>query len=339
MERKTFIVLWPTGKCNLKCKYCYAYSENWQIDMDFETAKNTLDYFKDTPMKIQFAGGEPLLNFELICKVYEYVKKQNYRAEFQLQTNGMLINEEIAAGIAKMQIKTGVSIDGPIAVNEQLRGGTKQTINGIQNLGRADVMTSLNSTVTAQNVDALPELLELALYLGNIAGIGLDVVRLTGRAGAEKAAIQEPTKTQLIRALRVLHEKSTYYYKNVGIKIGIRPIEEAKKRLASPGGSKDYCYATCGKSYVVLPNGDIYPCPSLMDKEEYCMGNINTGTIKRICLTSTPKTEACSSCAYVDFCPGGCPSRMLINGYESVGNSLDCALRKTAFEIAQQYVR
>ena len=150
--------------------------------MDFETAKNTLDYFRDTPMKIQFAGGEPLLNFDLICKVYEYAKKQNYQTEFQLQTNGTLINREIASGIAKMQIKTGVSIDGPITVNEQLRGGTKQTVNGIQNLGRVGIMTSLNSTVTAQNVEALPEILELALYLGNIAGIGAGYCSADGQS-------------------------------------------------------------------------------------------------------------------------------------------------------------
>lgn len=60
------IVLWTTGRCNLKCRYCYALPAGQQRDMDFVTAAKVLDYFGQQPMKIQFAGGEPLLNYIIV---------------------------------------------------------------------------------------------------------------------------------------------------------------------------------------------------------------------------------------------------------------------------------
>lgn len=337
-KERIYIVLWMTGRCNLKCKYCYAWSPNRQQDMNFETAKKALDFFKDLPMKIQFAGGEPLLNYDLICNIYKYVKQQNYDAVFQLQTNGTLIDERIAVGIKKMRIRTGVSLDGPFGVNESLRGGTKLALDGIQSLGQTGVVINLNSTVTAQNVERLPELLELALYLGNVAGIGLDLIRFAGRANDPVNAVQKPGEAQLIRALYALHEKSAYLYRNTGVRIGIRAIEEAKQRLSGAVRGDSYCYASCGKSYVILPDGDVYPCGSLIDKEEYYMGNIIGGNIKAKALASPLKNENCAWCEYREACPGGCPSRMIINGDVFAEGSLDCTLRKTAFEIAKKMI-
>ena len=43
-------------------------------NMDFKTAKNSIDFIlkKDNNLKIQFTGGEPLLNFKLIEKIINY---------------------------------------------------------------------------------------------------------------------------------------------------------------------------------------------------------------------------------------------------------------------------
>ena len=64
--------------------------------MDFKTAARILDFFSNHAMKIQFAGGEPLLNYNLIYNIYEYIKHQGYDVLFQMQTNGTLIDREIA---------------------------------------------------------------------------------------------------------------------------------------------------------------------------------------------------------------------------------------------------
>lgn len=284
-------------------------------------------------MKIQFAGGEPLMNYGLICRIFEYTQIHGYDVQFQLQTNGTLIDREIAAGLKKMRIAVGVSLDGPPEVNEMLRGGTKLAVNGIQNLARAGIIINVNSVVAAQNVERLYELLDFSLYLGNVAGIGLDLIRLAGRASKESCVLQKSSADQLRASLVKLNQRSESLYKKTGRKIAIREIEEAKKRLSCSSCGKHYCYASCGWSYVVLPGGDVYPCGSLIDHMDYYMGNIFDGQIRNIALTGSANSERCVQCPFFSFCPGGCPSRMITNEYESIQDSLDCVLKKTAFEI------
>ena len=74
-----YLILKITNRCNLNCIYCYADNKNSK-DMDFKTAKNSIDYILSDDadkLKIQFTGGEPLLNFDLIEKVIKYCNK-NY---------------------------------------------------------------------------------------------------------------------------------------------------------------------------------------------------------------------------------------------------------------------
>jgi len=333
-KERNLIVLWTTGKCNLRCKYCYASAAGAQQDMAWETAAKILDAFADQPVKIQFTGGEPLLNYSLICKIYEYIQQRGYDALLQMQTNGTLIDRETAQGIKRMKIAVGVSLDGPPAVNEGLRGGTRQTIQGLQNLAKEGIKVNLNSVVTAQNVQELPELADFALYLGNVAGIGFDLLRDAGRAKENISVVSKPTGKQLYTALRLLAERCEYNKQQFGIRVVVREIEEAKKRLAAPACSKAYCYAACGRSYVFLPNGDSYPCGSLTDNPQYFMGNIWEPPIMSLAI---PKQKAgmCDQCSYESFCPGGCPSRLMVN-LDNNGETLDCVLKKAAFEIASK---
>lgn len=74
------ICLQVTQDCNLRCKYC-AYSENYKNrvhnnkTMSIETAKKAVDFLihnssESDIVGISFYGGEPLLNFKLIRKVF-----------------------------------------------------------------------------------------------------------------------------------------------------------------------------------------------------------------------------------------------------------------------------
>ncbi|WP_050740940.1 radical SAM/SPASM domain-containing protein [Acetobacterium bakii] len=328
------IVLWTTGQCNLACKYCYAGSTHSREDMDFETAAQSLDLFSDHTMKIQFAGGEPLLNYPLICQVVDYVKSKKYDASFQMQTNGTCITPEIAAGLKKMKIALGVSLDGPPAVNEFSRGKTREVIAGIHCLADEGITINLNSVVTSHSVAKLPELVSFAYYLGNVRGIGLDLLRDTGRAKDHREIIKKATPEQLKKALSGMVETAQELYKLTGKKIIIREIDEARHRLKLTACSKEYCYASCGRSYVVLPSGDVYPCGSLIDNPAYFMGNVKTRSLKSIAIEKA-EPAACKTCDFFAICPGGCPSRLLINGENREHESLDCVLKKTAFEIVR----
>ncbi|PKM74931.1 MAG: radical SAM protein [Firmicutes bacterium HGW-Firmicutes-17] len=329
------IVLWTTGRCNLACKYCYAGSTHIKEDMDFETAAQTVDLFSDQPMKIQFAGGEPLLNYPLICQVVDYVKEKHYDASFQMQTNGTCITPEISAGLKKMKIALGVSLDGPPEVNEFTRGKTREVIAGIQCLADEGVKVNINSVVTSHSVLQLPKLVNFAYYLGNVGGIGLDLLRDAGRARDHTDTIPKAAPAQLQKALKEMVETSQELYELTDKKIIIREIHEARQRLKMSSCDKAYCYASCGRSYVVLPNGDVYPCGSLIDQADYYMGNVKTPPLKSVAIEKA-EPQACQSCDFYAICPGGCPSRLLINGDKGQHPSLDCVLKKAAFDLAKK---
>ena len=328
MADRYLLVLWLTGKCNLHCTYCYASAGPAGRDMDFDTAKRAIDALRSQPLKIQFAGGEPLLNFPLAERICRYVREEHIDAVFQLQTNATLLTGELVRKLKENHISVGVSLDGIPEVNALTRGGTADAVRGIRLLGQAGLIVGLNAVVTAQNVKSLPKLVDFAFYLQNVGGIGLDLLRHAGRGRTEADAAPEDLKSALIAMDRRCRELKALF----GVTLELREVVLARKRLAGQGDPHAYCYASCGRSAVVLPDGRTYPCGSLVS-DEYYMGQADSLVPGQ--LRSLPKKAAphCISCPYNGVCPGGCPSRQIRNH-----SDLECVLLKTAFALAERKI-
>lgn len=68
-----------------------------------------------TVAQIEFFGGEPFLNFDLIKRVVEYIdKKYPSRAVFNTTTNGTVLNDEIKKWVTQNRHRffVAVSVDG-----------------------------------------------------------------------------------------------------------------------------------------------------------------------------------------------------------------------------------
>lgn len=304
--------------------------------MSLETAKKAIEIPKGK-FKLQLAGGESLLNFQLIEEIYHYVKSRKPNTKIQLQTNGTLITYEMAKKIKEMDLAVGVSLDGPYEVNEILRGGTGNTIEGIRQLGQAGVMINLNCVITDQSIRQLDRLIDWAFVLGNVVGIGLDLLRETGRA--EKNNIKKASPEEIGEYLRKANNQSIKLFEIYGRKIHIREIEDATTRLIRLQSCTNYCYASVGSSMVVLPDGRLYPCGSLVGKLDYFMGNIHDESSWRNIKLDRKGSKICEECTYKDVCIGACPARSILNNTGDSYTPEDCALRKTAFEIVQKEMK
>jgi uncharacterized protein len=68
-------------------------------------------------IKIEFQGGEPLLNFPLVQQIVERAMEINVaekrNLQFVIATNLALINTEVLEFCRKYQIITSTSLDGP----------------------------------------------------------------------------------------------------------------------------------------------------------------------------------------------------------------------------------
>jgi len=76
-----------TEDCNLNCAYCYLPKKNTGRKMSFETARKAVDYllgdthhFTAPNLVIDFIGGEPLLEAELMDRITDYIKVKLYKA-------------------------------------------------------------------------------------------------------------------------------------------------------------------------------------------------------------------------------------------------------------------
>lgn len=132
------IILMVSQACNLNCEYCYQSKKSTGF-MSVMTAQHILeDEFtkmlndgRTTQAEIAYMGGEPLMNFELIRKVSEWLwsKEQPKPYELTIRTNGTLLSRDMKQWLSanKSRINVGLSMDGLSNMNKFNR--TEQFIN------------------------------------------------------------------------------------------------------------------------------------------------------------------------------------------------------------------
>jgi uncharacterized protein len=110
-------------RCEHSCPYCQVSRQSKdraRYDMDEATASKALDIALSAPaplIKIEFQGGEPLLNFDLIRWIVVAAKERAPRRGKQLQfviaTNLALLNDEVLDFCQEHGVLMSTSLDGP----------------------------------------------------------------------------------------------------------------------------------------------------------------------------------------------------------------------------------
>lgn len=343
------LILRVTNDCNLRCSYCYACGGESRENMSWDIARQAVDYAlaRSKFLKIQFTGGEPLLNLPLVKKVIDYTK--NIPVSFQIQTNGTLISMAVAEELKALRVALGVSLDGPPAVNDLLRpikGGEPSTmavINGLQNLGAVGVKVGLTAVLTKESTAYLPRLVELAAYLGNVHGIALDLLRPMGRGLVNKTL--SPSPELLAQQVKAALYRSAELAAWGAPLVRFREVERLKYQLRHKVARKHYCYATTGQSLVVMPDGSVYPCSSLAGTPSFYLGKVTFyGFSLSQALSEVPllqrtvdELKGCRSCLDNWLCGGGCLARAYAySGQTDHSYSGDCQLKKIFLEYVRE---
>ncbi len=123
-----------TWQCNLNCVYCFEKFKTSNKQMDLDVAKRIIlkefsDFEKfgnDGIIKVDFFGGEPLLNFQLIKDLSEWIWEQNFSINYILSvtTNGTLLNDEMKDWFTlhKEHFRLILSVDGTDEMQRENRG-------------------------------------------------------------------------------------------------------------------------------------------------------------------------------------------------------------------------
>ena len=160
------VVIWNLiRRCNLNCKHCYSLS----ADVDFPGELSTQEVFHvmddlkafGVPVLI-LSGGEPLLRPD-IFEISARAKAQGFYVG--LSTNGALIDRPMSRRIAEVGYDyVGISLDGIGAVHDQFRrqeGAFEASLQGVRLCHEHGIKVGLRYTMTEQNQESLPALLDL----------------------------------------------------------------------------------------------------------------------------------------------------------------------------------
>lgn len=118
--------------CNLACSHCIHFSQKYMgnLYMKWEIAKRCIDQYVELLKrqgqelgKIHFGNAEPLLNWKVIDKVLSYCtyRVPEIKFEFAINTNLLLLTEDIAEKLKKFNVKIATSLDGVAKANDLIR--------------------------------------------------------------------------------------------------------------------------------------------------------------------------------------------------------------------------
>ena len=341
-----------TLRCNHQCTYCQVRSQSGaskQYDMSSETAVQTLKHIFSSPardIKIEFQGGEPLLNWTTIVATVLEAKKMNQEVKknlsFVICTNLTLIEESHLEFLKEHGVMLSTSLDGPKDIHDTNRvmcGGkssydvfTKKLALARKFLGLDGVSALL--TITKSNIDRLPEVIDeyckngfIGIFLRSLNPYGMAVVN-SSQVGYEMGDFVRAYEVALdyIIDLNLRGHRFVEYYTALLLRRILTSFPTGFVDLQSPAGA-----AISGVIYDY--NGDVYPADegrmlARMGDKRFLMGNVFSNTylemfkgpvaeevVKNSCLATLPR---CSSCVFQTFC-GADPIRNYAESKDLMG--------------------
>jgi uncharacterized protein len=172
-----------TLRCEHSCPYCQVSrqsTDHARYDMTEETAQRALKIALDSPsarIKIEFQGGEPLLNFSLIEKIVLAAKATGQasgkKLDFVIASNLALLTNEHLIFCKAHDVLLSTSLDGPADLHNKNRprpGGNSHelAVNGIrraQEFLGPDRVGALMTT-TERSLGRVEEIVDEYLRLG-----------------------------------------------------------------------------------------------------------------------------------------------------------------------------
>ena len=161
------VVIWNlTRRCNLRCRHCYTVSADVEFpgELTHDQAMGVLDDLGGFGIPaLILSGGEPLARRDIFQLAERARELTRYLA---LSTNGTTIVGEVADRVAQVGFDyVGISLDGIGATNDWFRGqegAFDQALAGARACKERGIKVGLRFTLTRDNADQLPQLLDLA---------------------------------------------------------------------------------------------------------------------------------------------------------------------------------
>ena len=320
--------------CNLTCDYCFASQGKYQGEralMSFDVGKQALDFLiahsgSRKNLEVDFFGGEPLMNWEVVKKLVAYARQQepihNKKFRFTLTTNGMLLNEEVDDFLNKEMHNVVLSLDGRKEIHDRLRrtvggkGSYDVIVPKFQQLAKSrnEQGYYVRGTFTHYNTDFTNDVFHMA----DLGFTQLSMEPVVCAPGDPYALTEEDLpglfdQYEILAKEMIRREKEgrgfTFYHYMLDLSGG--PC--IYKRITGCGSGTEYL--------AVTPWGELFPCHQFVGDSRYSMGNVwdgvtNTALRDQFKLCNAYTRKECQSCWARLYCSGGCAA----NAYHATGS-------------------
>lgn len=339
-KRKTVVkalCLHIAHDCNLACRYCFAEEGEYhgrRALMSYEVGRKALDFLiansgSRRNLEVDFFGGEPLMNFDVVKQLVAYGREQeklhDKQFRFTLTTNGVLLNKEIQEFANKEMANVVLSVDGRKEVHDFMRpfrggqGSYDYIIPKFKEMAESRNQTNyyVRGTFTHYNTDFASDVLSLA-----DEGFKQISVEPVVAPETEDYAIKASDLPKIMEEYDYLakemlkREKEGRGFNFFHFMIDLSGGPCVAKRLSGCGSGTEYL--------AVTPWGDLYPCHQFVGQEEFLMGNVDEGIVRtdlqeefKCC--NVYAREKCQDCFAKFYCSGGCAA----NSYNFTGRITD----------------
>ena len=340
--------------CNLRCKYCFAsqgdYDTHKRELMSFDVAKRAVDLLirstegKRQHCEIDFFGGEPLMNFDVVKQTIEYIREQekihNKIFKLSLTTNGMLLDPAKVKYLTDQHISLILSLDGRPEVHNRMRpdaGGRDSYDTCARNQVYAAKHRNgeeyyVRGTYTKYNLDFTED-------VRHMADLGFEGLSMEPVVGDDLSyAITDDDLPRIFDEydrltdfyLQRYDEGRPFIYYHFIMDLYRGPC--IAKRLRGCGAGHEYM--------CVVPNCDIYPCHQFVGQDGYVIGNVYEGVtndtlpalFRDMHVLNKPE---CCKCWAKFFCSGGCHANNIkYGGNIQTPYELSCRIQKKRIECA-----
>jgi SynChlorMet cassette radical SAM/SPASM protein ScmE len=342
-----------TGRCNLRCKYCF-YADEMTALKDLP-AENWLTFFDELGqlgvMEVTLTGGEAFTRpdlFELIDGIIAN------RMRYRILSNGTLIDENVLAQfeVGKRRLRLDsiqISIDGSRAeIHDQSRPKSfLRATRGLRLLKENVFPVTVRVTINRHNLQDLDNIAYLLLEDIGLPSFSTNEAMPIG-SGCQNAGEVSLTAADQQKAMQIIGRLLERYPGRLHAQAGPQAKRsmyaemEHARRTGEKANSWTMGYLTaCGCVFSridILHNGDIVPCSML---PELVLGNITKDSLAEI-WHSHPTIEAlrqrrsipikqvtgCEGCEWTEYCNGSCSGLAhQLTGDFNQANPEDCYRR------------
>lgn len=308
--------------CNFRCQHCFAtkiYKWKKGAKMSFSTAKLAVDGFIGILEKagkkkglITFWGGEPLLNWKVIKRIVEYVdtvtKKSAISIEFDICTNGSLLNEQILKFMKLHRIDAIVSLDGFEKENDRFRktikgeGTFKKITKALAGLSRYRIFCGVELCLNDYNFNSVERVMD---FVYSKYKLGIFVVSLMTHQKSVTNFDHHSNQEKVKRFVEIYD-----YAVKKGFRISMPQMIWSLLRRATKFAlpNEPICQGL-GYFLYVNPSGLVYNCHkntlpigTVEDIEKIPHGK----NYKHVATRGLLKIKGCRGCEIEGFCGGGC---------------------------------